>query len=52
MYTPKEMSIGYFKRGFGKRNYSLKRWIWYNSSDEELRYIKSQLTKFEKFIAD
>jgi hypothetical protein len=50
IYSAKELKINYFKKGFGNRSYPLKRWVWFSSQEEEIKYMKHQLTKYEQFI--
>ncbi len=50
MYSPKEMKIHYFKRGFSDRSFPLKRWIWFPNPDEELIYLEEKLAKYKQFV--
>lgn len=46
MISEKERSICDFKRGFGKRSFPLKRWAWFESRDEEIRFLVECLDKY------
>lgn len=52
LLTPKDMNIIYFKRGFGEHSWPLKRWIWFPDPEDELTYLKEQLARYERHLAD
>jgi len=50
IYTPKEKSICDFKRGFGEQTLPLKRWIWFDRHEDEIRFLEEQLAKYKEHL--
>jgi len=45
--TPKEKNIVFFKKGFGDIIFPFKRWIWFSTKVEEVKYLEKSLAKFK-----
>ncbi|MGB2754786.1 MAG: hypothetical protein WBD75_10425 [Phycisphaerae bacterium] len=52
VYTPKERTICDFKRGFGDRSYPLKRYVWFDSPEEEVRFLEERLARYKAHLCD
>lgn len=45
--TPKEKNIVFFKRSFGDITFPFKRWIWFSTKAEEVKYLEESLANFK-----
>lgn len=48
--TEKQKKIAYFKKGFGKRSFPLKIWVWCNTPDEEFKYLNEQIENYKNHL--
>jgi len=46
--SQKEKKISFFKRGFGNKNKIFRRWIYFISKNEELKFYKESLNQFSQ----
>ena len=44
--SQKEKKISFFKRGFGNKNKIFRRWVYFISKNEELKFYKEKLNEF------
>ena len=50
IFTKKDMKINYFKRGFSNRSFPLKRWVYFTSIEEEIKYLEERLNYYKEFV--
>ena len=48
--SPKEKSIIFFKKGFGTDTLPFKRWVWFSTRIEEVKFIEESLKAYKELL--
>jgi hypothetical protein len=52
MRTVKERTISDFKRGFGQQTCPQKRWIWFASRSDEIKFLEQRLAAYKSYVVE